>query len=176
MRDALVAGLSLNIFNKHCDRVKMANIAQLINVLQAVILTDGPRMLRTPTYHVFHMYKYHQDADLVESYLDGVETIGEEKEYMVPSLQESVSVDKEGILTITLNNLSVDKNEPVEISFAECQTKEVTAAILNNEMHAYNTFEDPDKVHEEVFSNYTVENGMIRFTMPASSVVQFRVR
>lgn len=109
MRDALVAGLSLNIFNKHCDRVKMANIAQLINVLQAVILTDGPRMLRTPTYHVFHMYKYHQDADLVESYLDGVETIGEEKEYMVPSLQESVSVDKEGILTITLNNLSVDK-------------------------------------------------------------------
>ena len=92
------------------------------------------------------------------------------------SLQESVSIDKEGILTITLNNLSVDKDEPVEISFAECQTKEVTAAILNNEMHAYNTFEDPDKVHEEVFSNYTVENGMIRFTMPASSVVQFRVR
>ena len=176
MRDALVAGLSLNIFNKHCDRVKMANIAQLINVLQAVILTDGPRMLRTPTYHVFHMYKYHQDADLVESYLDGVETIGEEEEYMVPSLQESVSIDKEGILTITLNNLSVDKDEPVEISLAECQTKEVTAAILNNEMHAYNTFEDPDKVHEEVFSNYTVENGMIRFTMPASSVVQFRVR
>ena len=154
----------------------MANIAQLINVLQAVILTDGPRMLRTPTYHVFHMYKYHQDADLVESYLDGVETIGEEKEYMVPSLQESVSIDKEGILTITLNNLSVDKNEPVEISFAECQAKEVTAAILNNEMHAYNTFEDPDKVHEEVFSNYTVENGVICFTMPASSVVQFRVR
>ena len=176
MRDALVAGLSLNIFNKHCDRVKMANIAQLINVLQAGILTDGPRMLRTPTYHVFHMYKYHQDADLVESYLDGVETIGEEEEYMVPSLQESVSIDKEGILTITLNNLSVDKDEPVEITFAQCQAKEVTAAILNNEMHAYNTFEEPDKVHEEVFSNYTVENGMIRFTMPASSVVQFRVR
>ena len=80
-------------------------------------------MLRTPTYHVFHMYKYHQDADLVESYLDGVETIGEEEEYMVPSLQESVSIDKEGILTITLNNLSVDKDEPVEISFAECQTE-----------------------------------------------------
>ena len=71
MHDALVAGLSLNVFNKHCDRVKMANIAQLVNVLQAVILTDGPRMLLTPTYHVFHMYKYHQDAELVESYLKG---------------------------------------------------------------------------------------------------------
>ena len=78
MRDALVAGLSLNVFNKHCDRVKMANIAQLVNVLQAVILTDGPKMLLTPTYHVFHMYKYHQDAELVESYLAGTKQIGEE--------------------------------------------------------------------------------------------------
>ena len=120
MRDALVAGLSLNIFNKHCDRVKMANIAQLVNVLQAVILTEGPKMLRTPTYHVFHMYKYHQDADLVESYIDGVEQIGEDEKFKVPNLQESASVDKDGVVTITLNNLSIDKAEEVEIAFAEC--------------------------------------------------------
>lgn len=176
MRDALVAGLSLNIFNKHCDRVKMANIAQLINVLQAVILTDGPRMLRTPTYHVFHMYKYHQDADLVESYIDGVETIGEEKEFMVPNLQESVSVDKDGIITITLNNLSVEKEESVEVSFAECRTQKVTASILHNEMHAYNTFEDPDKVKEEEFKDFTVQNGKLCFKIPACSVIQFRVQ
>ena len=176
MRDALVAGLSLNIFNKHCDRVKMANIAQLINVLQAVILTDGPRMLRTPTYHVFHMYKYHQDADLVESYIDGVETIGEEEEFMVPNLQESVSVDKDGIITITLNNLSVEKEESVEVSFAECRAQKVTASILHNEMHAYNTFEDPDKVKEEKFKDFTVENGKLCFKIPACSVIQFRVQ
>ena len=63
-------------------------------------------MLCTPTYHVFHMYKYHQDAELLESYLDGAKKIGEEAEYMVPNLQESVSIDKDGIVTVTLNNLS----------------------------------------------------------------------
>ena len=176
VRDALVAGITLNIFNKHCDRVKMANIAQLINVLQAVILTEGPKMLRTPTYHVFHMYKYHQDADLVESYIDGVEQIGEDEKFKVPHLQESASVDKDGVVTITLNNLSIDKAEEVEIAFAECNPKYVSAAILTNDMHAYNTFEDPDKVHEEVFTDYKIENGKIIFTMPACSVVMFRVK
>ena len=68
-------------------------------------------MLRTPTYHVFHMYKYHQDADLVESYIDGVEQIGEDEKFKVPNLQESASVDKDGVMTITLNNLSIDKAE-----------------------------------------------------------------
>ena len=71
MRDALTAGVSLNIFNKHCDRIKMACIAQIVNVLQSVILTEGKKMLLTPTYHVFHMYKHHQDAELVESWLEG---------------------------------------------------------------------------------------------------------
>jgi len=65
LRDALIAGINLNIFNNHCDRVQMANIAQLVNVLQAVILTEGDKMLLTPTYHVFNMYKVHQDADLL---------------------------------------------------------------------------------------------------------------
>ena len=67
MRDALVAGINLNLFNRHSDRVKMANIAQLVNVLQSVILTDGPEMIKTPTYHVFKMYSAHQDATLVDS-------------------------------------------------------------------------------------------------------------
>ena len=176
MRDALVAGLSLNIFNKHCDRVKMANIAQLINVLQAVILTDGPKMLLTPTYHVFHMYKYHQDAELVESYIDGTKTIGEEKEFMVPNLQESVSVDKDGVITITLNNLSISESEEMEIAFTECKPSEVTAKILTNEMHAYNTFENPENVKQEDFTAFTVTDKGISFTMPACSVIQFRVK
>ena len=65
MRDALVAGITLNIFNKHSDRVKMANLAQMVNVLQAVLLTEGDKMVKTPTYHVFNMYKYHQDSCLL---------------------------------------------------------------------------------------------------------------
>lgn len=176
MRDALVAGLSLNIFNKHCDRVKMANIAQLINVLQAVILTDGPKMLLTPTYHIFHMYKYHQDAELVESHIEGVKTIGEEEDYMVPNLQESVSVDKDGVITITINNLSVTDSEPVDVTFMECNPSEVTAAIVTNKMDAYNTFEKPDTVKEEAFTDFKVTERGLSFVMPACSVVQFRVK
>ena len=121
-------------------------------------------------------YKYHQDADLVESYIDGVEQVGEDEKYKVPNLQESASVDKDGVVTITLNNLSINQAEEMEITFAECDPKQVSAAILTNDMHAYNTFEDPDKVHEEVFTDYKIENGKITFTMPACSVVMFRVK
>lgn len=176
MRDALVAGLSLNIFNKNCDRVKMANIAQLVNVLQAVILTDGPKMLLTPTYHVFHMYKYHQDAMLVDSYLEGVRTIGEEKEVMVPNLQESVSIDQDGIITITINNLSLEESENIEVSFTELSPSKVTAAILTNKMNEYNTFENPDNVKEVVFEEFKVTDKGLSFIIPACSVVQFRVK
>lgn len=176
MRDALVAGLSLNIFNKHCDRVKMANIAQLINVLQAVILTDGPKMLLTPTYHVFHMYKYHQDAELVESYIEGVKSIGEDKEYMVPNLQESVSIDKDGVMTITLNNLSIVDQEKMDIVFTDTKPVQVTARILTQDMRAYNTFENPDNVKEEEFTSFETTQQGITFTIPACSVVQFRVK
>ena len=79
MRDALVAGVTLNIFNRHCDRVKMACIAQMVNVLQSVILTEGPKMIKTPTYYVFHMYKHHQGAELVESFVEGSQPAGVEE-------------------------------------------------------------------------------------------------
>lgn len=66
VRDALVAALDLHIFHNHNDRVRMTNIAQMVNVLQAMILTEGPRMVLTPTYHVFEMFKVHQDAELLD--------------------------------------------------------------------------------------------------------------
>ena len=160
----------------HCDRVKMANIAQLVNVLQAVILTDGPKMLLTPTYHVFHMYKYHQDAELVESFIEGTKTIGEENEFMVPNIQESVSVDKDGVVTITLNNLSIKDSEDMEIKFAELKPSEVTSAIVTGDMHSYNTFENPDKVKETEFKDFNVTQSGISFKLPACSVIQFRVK
>ena len=86
MRDALVAGINLNIFNKHCDRVKMANIAQLVNVLQAVILTEGDKMIKTPTYHVFNMYKYHQDGELLDSYIETKKSVLKTRTWF-PTLQ-----------------------------------------------------------------------------------------
>ncbi len=176
MRDALVAGLTLNIFNKHCDRVKMACIAQLVNVLQSVILTEGPKMLLTPTYHVFHMYRHHQDAELVESYVEGNKTIGVEEEYQVPLLNESVSIGADGVVNMTLSNLSVTEDVPVEMVFTELSPSNIEASILKDEMHAHNTFENPDKVQERVFMDYEAKNGTIRFTAPACSIISFRVK
>ncbi|MCM1123207.1 MAG: alpha-N-arabinofuranosidase [Eubacterium sp.] len=176
MRDALAAGLTLNIFNKHCDRVKMACIAQMVNVLQAVILTEGPKMILTPTYHVFHMYKHHQDSELVDSCIEGNKTIGVEEKYQVPFLSESVSVDGEGYINVTLSNLSVTEDAPVEIAFAQLQPSQVEAAILQEEMHAYNTFEEPEKVKEKAFAAYEIKDGRICFTSPACSVISFRIK
>lgn len=175
MRDALVAGITLNIFNKHSDRVKMACIAQMVNVLQAVILTEGPKMILTPTYHVFHMYKYHQDADLVESFVEGNKTIGEEDEFQVPQISESVSVSADGTVNITINNLSVTENVPVEVSFAELLPSRVEAAILTGKMCAHNTFDEPENVKESVFNDFETKGGKLSFTAPACSVISFRV-
>ena len=125
MRDALVAGINLNIFNKHCDRVRMANIAQLVNVLQAVILTEGEKMLLTPTYYVFCMYKEHQGAKLLESCIT-TEKIGLEKENMVPNLNESVSIDKEGKIHITITNLSLTEDYQIDTILTEAKAKSVS--------------------------------------------------
>lgn len=176
MRDALVAGITLNIFNKHCDRVKMACIAQMVNVLQAVILTEGEKMIKTPTYYVFHMYRHHQGAKLLESSLSGINEIGE-CEWIVPELTESVS-KKDDIVTITLNNLSATDKKDLDISFVTGKEYEVVEAniVTSSDMHAHNTFDSPEVVKEITFKNYkTVKNGL-KVTIPACSVVEIRVR
>ncbi len=174
MRDALVAALTLNIFNKHCDRVKMACIAQMVNVLQSVILTEGDKMLLTPTYHIFRMYKDHQGAELVESFLTEEETTGME-EYEMPALQESVSMKEDGSILVTLANLSVSDRHFVEIVFAKKKPKEVKAEILNGEIHAHNTFEEPEKVKGKAFEDFAVTDEGISFIIPACSVISLHV-
>lgn len=175
MRDALVAGLTLNIFNKHSDRVKMANIAQLVNVLQSVILTEGPKMLKTPTYHVFNMYKYHQDSSLVESRIE-TELIGEEDAYKVPNLTESVSVDSDGVMHITITNLSITEDYAIEAELCDTKAAEVTGEILTNEVHAMNTFEIPENVKTEEFKDIEITEQGLRFTIPACSVLHLSVK
>lgn len=176
VRDALIAGITLNIFNKHCDRVRMAALAQMVNVLQSVLLTEGEKMVKTPTYHVMHMYRYHQDADLLESSLSGVEEIGV-GEWKVPKLTESVSVGADGIITITLGNLSMEAEEKVDIQLAGRGYQVVEAKIVTNQdIHAYNTFEAPDEVVEADFDSYTVTDTGISLTMPANSVAELRIK
>lgn len=174
MRDALVAGINLNLFNKNCDRVKMANIAQMVNVLQAVILTDGDRMVKTPTWHVFHLYKVHQDAELVESYVE-TKQIGVEEGVQIPDLSESASVGKDGKLYITLTNASLEEAGEVEAVLAETPVKSVRAQILTGAMKAHNTFDAPDEVQTVPFTQFVIKENKIEFTIPACSVLQLEV-
>lgn len=177
MRDALVAGITLNLFNKHCDRVKMANIAQMVNVLQAVILTDGVKMLKTPTWHVFNMYKHHQDAQLVESYIETTQ-IGLEQGYLVPNLTESASIGADGKLHVTLTNLSLTDDTGIEAIFINTQIQSVRAEILTGEMASHNTFEQPDAVHVEEFDGEITrygDNRGLKFMMPACSVLHLEM-
>ncbi len=176
VRDALVAGITLNIFNKHCDRVKMACIAQMVNVLQSVILTEGEKMLRTPTYHVFHMFRDHQGGSLLESALSGVETIGEGR-CEVPSLTESVT-EKDGVITVTVNNLSMKDEQTIDLWLTEDKDYSITETTIvgGRDPHEYNTFDEPDKVVEKEFTGCSkVSQNRFSVSIPAASVIKIRL-
>lgn len=172
MRDAMVAALNLNLFNKFCDRVKMANIAQVVNVLQAVILTEGDQMIKTPTYHVFDLYKEHQEAELVSSSLEA-EMIGE-GENMIPQITESVSM-KDGKLYITLANMSLDRDAELETVLTEYAAKSVSAKIIAGAMDAHNTFDAPETVGVEDYKGVELQDGKVMIKVPACSVVAVTV-
>ena len=175
MRDALVAGITLNIFNRHCDRVKMANLAQIVNVLQAVILTEGEKMIKTPTYHVFDLYKYHQDAELAYSSIE-TEQIGAEEKWRVPNLTESVSVDSDGTIHLTMTNLSIEESYEIDSAVVDRKIMSVTGEIITEEMHAKNTFEDPERVGVKPYSGAQITGKGIRFTIPPCSVLHLEMR
>ena len=163
MRDALVAGVTLNILGKHCDRVRMANIAQLANVLQSVILTDGPKMLCTPTYHVFDLYKQHMGQTLVDSFLDA------------PALRESASVGENGDLFVTLCNLSLDERLEIGAEISGEAIRRVSARILTGEVHAHNTFENPNTVQLRPFEDWAVTDHGLNLRLPPCSVVGIEI-
>lgn len=173
MRDALVAAVNLNIFNNHCERVTMANIAQMINVLQAIILTEGDKMLLTPTYHVFDIYQVHHDATLLESYTETtlVGTDGAE----VPDLHVSASEDSQGRINITIANLSHDQSRHIDLDIQGITGKAISARILTGETNAHNSFFDPEKVKVEEFNDITTTTTGCAFTMARSSVLSITI-
>ena len=169
MRDAMVAAINLNIFNSHADRVVMANLAQTVNVLQAVVLTEGDQMVLTPTYHVFDLYKAHQDATLVPV------TIAADVVEGVQQVTASASI-KDEVLTITAANIAADKAEKVVLDIANFDAKKVSVRILTGEIHAKNTFEDQHAVEIADFTDFEVTCEGIVLNMPACSVVEVTVR
>ena len=124
---------------------------------------------------MLHMYKHHQDAKLVESCMVGNKIIGE-GEYQVPMLSESVSVSEDGTVNITVGNLSVTEDVPVEISFAELAPSHIETAILTGAMCAHNTFEEPENVREAAFDDFKADGRKVSFTAPACSIISFRVQ
>ena len=167
MRDAIVASVNLNIFNNHSDRVVMANIAQCVNVLQSVILTEGERMIKTPTYHVFDMYKEHQDAMLADSFIDDKSGL--------PDISQSVSV-KDGKMHITISNASLTEEKEINAEISGFDFNKVSAEILTEDVHAHNTFDIPNKVEAKTFTNVKISENTLKFTLPPCSVVAIEIK
>ncbi|MCE5342625.1 MAG: alpha-N-arabinofuranosidase, partial [Eubacteriales bacterium] len=169
MRDALVAALTLNAFMAHCDRVVMANLAQTVNVLQALVLTEGNQMVLTPTYHVFDLYQAHQDAEAVDCFVD----CGEAAEG-VRQLYASASV-KERTLTLTVANTSADEPISATLSLGGFAIKEVSARILTGNMDDYNDFGSV-KLSVKPFSGVRLADGRLTVALPACSVCEIICR
>ncbi len=173
MRDALVAGLTLNIFNKHCDRVRMANIAQTVNVLQSVILTDGEDMLLTPTYHIFKMYKSHAENTLLGSYIT-TDYLEENKE--TPVLTESASVNADGEIISTISNASLTEKAEIKCQIADFTVSSVVAEIVTGDVRNHNTFDNKEVVKTEEFTDFTLTGDGFIANVPPCSVVKFIIK
>ena len=176
MRDAMVAALSLNIFQKHTARLKMANIAQIVNVLQAMILTKGSSMVLTPTYHVFRMYNVHQNATYVPTEYRCGEIVSAEGRIM-DNFSASASVDASGAIHISLANPQLDKSVTVELTFDQLKAKTVTGEILKaSRINAYNDFDKAPEVTPAPFTDIKKNGKTLKLTLPAASVVVLEVR
>ncbi len=175
LRDALVAGISLNIFNRHADRVKMANIAQTVNVLQSMILTDKEKMLVTPTYHVFEMFTVHHDASLLPVELQCPDyQFGNDK---IPSVSVSASKDKAGVIHLTLCNLNPNEAVGVSAQLAGANAGAITGRVLTpTAMNAHNTYDRPEVVKPAAFNGAKLVEGGFNATLPAKSVVVLELK
>ena len=175
LRDALVAGLTLNIFNQHCDRVRMANIAQTINVLQAMILTQKEKIILTPTYHVFEMYSVHQDATLLPIELTTADYQFEQDR--IPALNASASRDKSGAIHVSLCNLNPNAAVDVTCDLPGIKIQSVSGRILTApQMQAHNTFEQPETVKPAEFAAFQKTDNGLTTTLPAMSVVVLAIK
>jgi alpha-N-arabinofuranosidase len=174
LRDAIVAAINLNLFNNHCDRIQMANLAQMVNVLQSVILTEGDKMILTPTYHVFKMFSVHQNAELLETNLEKTYyQYGEEK---IDQLSASSSMDSEGNIHISLCNLDPSNEIELNCELLGASKSKISGTILTSkEMNARNTFETQDAITEAVYSNVKLEKNQIYACLPPKSVVVLKI-
>ena len=175
MRDALVAGLTLNYLNDRCDRIKMANIAQTVNVLQALIFTDGEKMLLTPTYHIYDLYQVHHDAVMLPLELDGpAYSFGGDS---LQAISASASRSRDGKIHISLVNIDPEQSISVTMLLPGVTMELVSGKLLTSrEMNSHNTYSDPDEVKPVEFGDLEFDQERIIAEIPARSVVVLEIR
>lgn len=175
LRDALIAGTTLNIFNNHCDRVKMANLAQTINVLQSLILTQGSQILLTPTYHVFDLYKVHQNAKWLPVQMTSPDYQSDNQK--IPAVNVSASRDSAGRVHISLVNLDASKRITVKTALEGINWKTVEGQILTSAKYTdINTFERPDYVKPVAFKGAKKEGNELVVELPPLCVVVVEIK
>ena len=175
LRDALVAALNFDIFSQHAERVRMANIAQMVNVLQSMIMTDGPRMVLTPTYHAFELYKTFRDSTHLPMDLDS--PVYEHGGYRVPAVHGAAVRGKDGALHVALVNLQASEGADVVATIAGAPVHSVGGRVLTAAaIDTVNSFEHPEAVGPQPFSGARLVDGMLRVALPAHSVVMLDLR
>ena len=177
MRDAMVAALSLNVFHTFSDRVKMTNIAQIANVLQAMVLTQGDQMVLTPTYYVFKMYVPHQGAKFIPSQVS-TPSIAQFNGNYIPAVSSTAST-KDGVTTISLVNTDLNKDVEITVNLGGINVKDITGEILTSKkINDYNDFGKPEAVTPANFDkkNWKVKDGNLVVNLPAKSIVTLSMR
>jgi len=175
LRDALVAAVNLNIFAKHADRVKMTAIAQMVNVLQAMVLTDGAKIALTPTYQVFLMYKPWQDATVLPMQVEG--PVYARGKWSMPAVSASAVRDKAGVVHVALANLDPNKTVTVTTALAGVTARDVTGQVLTAAaMNATNGYGVAPMVAPERYDGARIADGKLIATLPAKSVVVVALR
>lgn len=176
LRDAVSAAISLNVFNNHADRVRMTNIAQTVNVLQAMVLTEGEKMVLTPTFYIFEQFVPHQDSLLLPTDIEAEAYQSPEGDKSIPGLSVSSSKTKDGNVFITIANPNPNSSVEVDIDIRSFAAKQVNSNIITAaNMQDYNDFDVPEKINLTKFADIKVtEKGAIA-TIPAMSVVAIEV-
>lgn len=177
LRDAFVASLSLDIFHKHTGRLKMANIAQVVNVLQSMILTnDKGGMVLTPTYHVFNMYKVHQDATYLPLDLQ-CKVIDVRDGRHLPLVSATASKDKDGKIHLSLSNVDLENEQEITVNLPGVTATKAAGEILTSaNVSDYNTFEHPDTVKPVAFKEVEVKGETMTIKLPAKSIVTLELQ
>jgi alpha-N-arabinofuranosidase len=175
LRDALLAGLTFHIFQEHNDRLKMANIAQVVNVLQAMILTDEEKMLLTPTYWVFEMYKVHQDATRLPVKLESPDYKFDGKQ--IPALSVAASRDKAGLVHVSIVNAHASAAVKLDCQLEGVAASQIAGRILTaDQLDAHNTFDAPNAVKPTKFDGAKLDGDTLTAEIPPHSVVMLTLK